>query len=476
MIRPIVHSGLAAAAGQLLSAASLPFLARLYAPEDFAVWALVVATVGIVGVVASARYELAVVLPPDGRTAADLFWAAIGTVAIGSIAVAALAALAAERGALGLGGTFGPAESAAVHGLGVLAAGGYAMLVGWCIRSGRFGLASGSQVVQAIVTVGVQFAAATAVKPSAHGLVWGFVLGLAVADAFMVAGLLASRQAPGRWSGPSQSVAALARFRRFPLLSMPTMLCSTSRDRAAVLVMERWLDRTPIGEYAIIQRLANFPVSLVNSAVRPVLFNEAARSGAASLESRVIAILRLLLLVTMPWLAVTLVLADDLLPWLLGPRWQGRGDVLRILVLPAYAAMAVTWLDRLLESEGRQRLALGIEAMSALASLASLAVGLAVGGDLVAGLAGQALALVSCSVGYLIVVFRVAGYRFRSLLAATPAPIGCFAATLALTEAARRAFGPAIALAIAAVAITAAALLARRGLAARLADIRGNPA
>ena len=58
---------------QAIPIAIMPILTRLYTPEEFGIFALYVAIASIFGVIATARYELAIMLPKKDSEAANLF-------------------------------------------------------------------------------------------------------------------------------------------------------------------------------------------------------------------------------------------------------------------------------------------------------------------------------------------------------------------------------------------------------------------
>lgn len=55
---------------QLLAVLAAPLLTRLYTPEDFGLLAVYASLLGLIAVIASLRYELAIPLPTDDTEAA----------------------------------------------------------------------------------------------------------------------------------------------------------------------------------------------------------------------------------------------------------------------------------------------------------------------------------------------------------------------------------------------------------------------
>ena len=58
---------------QAIPVAISPLLTRIYAPEDFGVYALFISLATIFGSVANARYELAIMLPKKDEDAINIF-------------------------------------------------------------------------------------------------------------------------------------------------------------------------------------------------------------------------------------------------------------------------------------------------------------------------------------------------------------------------------------------------------------------
>ena len=80
---------------QLIALAAAPLLSRLYTPEDFGVFALYLSVVSLLAILATGRYELAIVLPEDDDDARHL------------LALALLISLVVSAASLGLVLLFG---------------------------------------------------------------------------------------------------------------------------------------------------------------------------------------------------------------------------------------------------------------------------------------------------------------------------------------------------------------------------------
>ncbi|MBV5329532.1 MAG: oligosaccharide flippase family protein, partial [Chlorobium sp.] len=274
--------------------------------------------------------------------------------------------------------------------------GSMTVLINWSNRRDLYGLTASAQIALTSVTVAFQVAWALFGGLGAWGLIWGIVAGQLMGIVVLSTGLIKSGQEPGLPSGLRGILIALRVHYRFPLFSTPLTVCGVARDRGTVIILEQHVTKAAIGSYAMVQRLVNFPVGMISGAIRPVLFNRMAREGLAANEKRIAVIHKLLLLLTTPWLAVIVVTADQLMPILLGPRWHGAGDMMRILVWPAYTFLFCNWMDRIFDVASHQRTGLILEVIFATASLIGLGVGLALtNGSLMNALTIQACLLVA---------------------------------------------------------------------------------
>ncbi len=237
----------------------------------------------------------------------------------------------------------------------------------------------------------------------------------------LLIGLLKSGQEPGFPTGLKGMLIVLQSHYRFPIFSTPLTVCGVARDRGTVVILEQYVVRSTIGSYAMVLRLVSFPVGMISGAIRPVLFNRMAREGLAANEKRIGAIHKLLLVLTTPWLAVIVITADQVMPLLLGAQWHEAGNMIRILVWPAYTFLFCNWMDRIFDVASRQRTGLMLEVIFATASLLGLGVGLALtNGSLGSALAIQAGLLVAYNATYIVVAYRVANFKFDPLIKLIP--------------------------------------------------------
>lgn len=314
---------------QALPFAAAPWIARLYTPDQFAVFGTLLAVFGPLGVIAAGRYELAVMLPEDDERSSDLVRGAL------------LLALVMGVGAYGAVTLFGLSTriSAKLPGLDRLAwaaalltcmAGVQLVLQQWLLRRGRFDVTARLKVVQAvgITTLTV----ALGMVHFGDGLVMGYLGGwvvFALASAWYVA-----HHAPlaGRF-GAARSKAAMNDYREWPLVNSWPAIINAIASGMATFYMVSYFDQGIAGQHNFARQYVLVPVSMVTVALGQVIFVRSAERvrerKALMPELRPIlvilaccAVLMLLIL----WLAGGAIFA-----FLFGKEWMRAGEAAAIL-------------------------------------------------------------------------------------------------------------------------------------------------
>ncbi|GAA1255264.1 O-antigen flipase Wzx [Pseudonocardia aurantiaca] len=381
------------AAGQGLVILSYPFLTRLYDPAEFGLLAVFMAVVGMIGVVSAAALEAAVPLPVDDAEAAAVAWAGLTAVAVTTVVTASAGVLLAEP----LAGLLGVPRLADVWWLvclSVLVLGCYLVASEWMIRERSYGTLGRRNLLQgvgqAVTQIGLGL---VGVRPI--GLLLGFGVGrlLGIGGVTSRGGLL--RRPPPR---PAAILAALRRYRRFPLLAAPSGLLNSAGLEVPLLLVSALYGDARAGFLGLTIRVIGAPATVIGQAVHQVFTGE---SGArirdadgglgASVRS---ASLRLLAVGALP--ALTLVVTGPALFGLVfGPAWTEAGDYARLLAVAYLVQFAVTPVSStlfLLEHQDRE---LGWVAVRLL---------LTAGGPIVCGLTGAPIgtAIFALALGHVV--------------------------------------------------------------------------
>ena len=417
-------SGSGALVSPLINLASLPILLRIYGPGEYGLWALILSFALLPGNVATLRYELAVVLARDDREGGRTFGLCLWLVL--ACALLLVVGVLARPMWLPLFASLQQADRLLwfVPPLGLLL-GLSLTATATCTFQKSFAYNSASLVVLAAVTNGLQIVLPRLGITGATGLLLGSLCGYAASASVLVGGIV-------RRSGVEFSTGLrtahygdlLRRHANFPRFSVPYSFVGTLRLEGVKLLFGAYGTSALVGDFAFAQRLTNFPVTLFGSGIRPVLFQRAARPGALpELEPLIRSLLLWLSLLMVPLVVVFEVQAEAIFAVVAGERWLGAVPFARVLILPAVILLHAGWLDRLFDVQGRQRLALVLQLVFTLLSLAALAMGLRLAADPLRAVAAQSVVLGIYYVLLVVVAYRVAGYGLGRLWLAAGFPL-----------------------------------------------------
>ncbi len=320
----VLASGTAAA--QVIVVLASPLLTRLYTPDDFGVLAVFTAVLGLLSVVASLRYQLAIPLPDSEDDA--LAVAALGLLIVLGMALssALVVALMGERIAFWFN-TPALAPYVWLVPVGLFLTGVYQVLKYWAIRAEAYPLIARTRLTQATGMVGVQILG--------HGLgPVALLLGRVVGQSAGILSLTRSAFAPRlrrvALLRPAQLGAVGRHFRKFPLLSTWTGLSSSAGVNLPPLLIAMLLGAAPAGIYALTHRVLSQPMTVIGKAVGDVFYRRAVGAYAqGDLGRTVETVYATLVALCLPPAVTVFLVAPTAFEWIFGADWAVAGEVAR---------------------------------------------------------------------------------------------------------------------------------------------------
>lgn len=298
-----------------------PWLARVYAPEQWGHYTAFAAVAANLAVVACARYEFALPLARDDAEAALLL----------ALCVRVLGAVTVLSGALALGLVLsGQLPHAAWLPLAVGVAGAAQLLAMWATRAQRFKALAAGRVVQQGGGALVQ-ALAGAAQAGSLGLVLGPVAASAAAT------LLLRRPAPlggwqSVWRTPWAALRGVMRkHREFPLLNTPHAFAGALQDTLAVALLAAGSGEAAVGFWGLALRYLKAPATLVGASVSQALYPKLATAGPDEARAAVRQVMLALALAAVPLMLLLLAAGPALFAWAFGERWREAGELARAL-------------------------------------------------------------------------------------------------------------------------------------------------
>lgn len=328
------------ALGQGIVLLASPVLARIYTSADFGVLAVFSATLGILSVLATLRYEEAIPLPRRDEEALPLLVLSLGILGVIVIAVGLGVWLAGDL-AVALLNVPALKPYLWLLPLALAGMGCYQVLNNWAVRKAAFHDIAVTKVSQGLALALVQVVVGL-LHRSPLGLVLGDFAGRVAGSGMLFKVLRRSRLN----IAPSVSRAALktpARvYWKFPAYTLPNALLNTVSQSIPNLLLSSLFSPAVAGCYFFALQVTSAPLTLISKSVAQVFFQNAAEkhSQGQPLTELVRQVhWRLLWMAVAPSL-VLMAFAPALFGWVFGAEWRMAGEYLRYLV-PWLAALFV---------------------------------------------------------------------------------------------------------------------------------------
>lgn len=374
MVRGMMILTSGAAASQLIVLAASPVVTRLYPPEQFGVLAVYTGTLGIITVVASLRYQLAIPLPATDGSAANLLALSLVITAIVTLLTGSLVALfGADLVAWANAPELAPYLW--LLPVGVFLAGSYQIFSYWAVRKSAFGPLARTKLQQNTGMVAAQIGLGM-FHIGPLGLLLGQIVGQA-AGLFRLARLALSgnRDDLSRIRA-ARMIQRARRYRRFPLYLSAAGLLNTTGSQLPLILYSSMFSPAVAGLFLIAYRIVTRPMSLVSDSVRDVFFAGAAQARRdGSLGGLTLRAFRGLVRVGVAPTVLLALAAPELFAVVFGERWTEAGRYVQWMIpwlLASFIVSPLTILNAILE---RQRAGLLFQIALLAAKLGGLFVG-----------------------------------------------------------------------------------------------------
>lgn len=314
---------------QLVTLAALPILSRTYEVRDFGVYAIYVSATSLLVILATLRYEVAIVLPKRDREAAAIkrLTHRILVLATSLIGLMSVILVAYLRPNLEI------ATYILLSSVGVLSLGSTTILTNWFIRAKSFRPIALARLIQAVFVAVSQIALGFILEDSGVGLVLGFIVGqIAMWGVLLIFDTSRIRNRDAR--SLRQWLYLLRRYWQFPAFMAPQALVDSLRLNGVNLLIGR-VSLSELGQFTQAWRVVSLPMALLGSALAQVFFGEFSRTPRYQLYDQIKR--NVILSLSLGLLPFTLLffLSPLVVPLVLGGAWETAG---------LYAQALVPWL------------------------------------------------------------------------------------------------------------------------------------
>lgn len=318
----------ATALAQVIQLLATPILTRIYSPVFFAPFQVFASLASVLAVVATLRYEMAIVIADNEKHARVLMTIAAGIATLIALLSGLALIIADSTGFISAGWIFIAGIPAYVLASGLQQSGN-----NWSIRNGTF-----HRNVAARIAGSVTQASVGLILGGLGFLSSGLMLSMISAQ-FVAAGLLIRNaiESPRKWVASlrsSDGKVLLREYNKFPRFNTPHALLDVLQDHGIVFLFGIFFPGSLLAFYGQAFRLLKAPVGFVGSAIHQVFFPDFTRRWQAGDDLRPVVrkFYLTLFFLGLPFFGTLAWFSVPVFTWFLGAEWSGVGEVAAILM------------------------------------------------------------------------------------------------------------------------------------------------
>jgi O-antigen/teichoic acid export membrane protein len=397
------------AIAQAIPLLASPLLTRLYSPTEFGVLSAIIAAGGMLSVLFTLRYELAVVLPRAESDAASLAALALACSIAWGVATVLLLLLFPVIAA-----TLFARASDYVLAIPLLAiAIGCSQILSFAAnRERRYRTIASGSVLQQMSAAVISIALGWLGAPL-NGLIVGRLSGYVIAVAYYInrladilktwAGLVSSRRV----------IENASTYRQFPAFNVPYSFIGNFSREFLVLALTAMHQTEAAGLYGLARSALTAPIGFLSASLSQVFYKEAAVSiGTPEFKQLTLKFLRYLAAGLAPFFVLGWFWAPEVFKIVFGAQWREAGVYASALMPIGYLSLFTSWPERVFEVRGKQRLSLTIQATFDAVTVAVVGFALLRGMPPLVAIYWYVAIQCFYHLTYLAAVFRLSGFGF----------------------------------------------------------------
>lgn len=316
---------------QAIPIAISPILSRMFSPHDFGVLALYIAISSMIAVFATARYELAIVIPQEDADALNIL-----TLTILSTSIIALSSLiliilfhdiiinSLNNQEISLWLYFIPVT--------VFFTGLYNSFNYWFTRKKEFKKVAESRINQAITTavsnLGIGY-----FKHGPSGLVLGGILGSAATTGILWINFLKNEKNNFSQISWERIIQQAKLYIRFPKYSVAGGVLNISAYQIPIILISSFFPAYLLGIFYFVNRILQAPFMLLSHSFSQVFYEQAARQDSPeSLRQLLSSTHKKLILIYIIPSVILLAFGEELFAFVFGEEWRIAGYYAKILL------------------------------------------------------------------------------------------------------------------------------------------------
>lgn len=316
---------------QAIPIAISPMLTRIYSPSDFGVFAIFTSLVSMAAIIATGRYELAIMLPDNDEDAVNLLALSVMIAfAVGFIMLLIVMLLNSQIASL-LGNQ---SISICLYWvpLSVILSGIYQAFNYWSSRKKQYNRLAISRISQSASTASTNLLMGFT-GFGASGLIGGTILGQSCATGVLAWQTWRDDKGMKKLIAKDCIIENAKKYSDFPLVNSFHAFSDVLQSSGIVFIISAFFGSTVLGFYSFTLRVLRMPLSLIGSSISPVFYQKASEIYNADGD------LHLLLrktmfrlgLIALPIFALIVLFAPEMFAFFFSKNWREAGEFAQIL-------------------------------------------------------------------------------------------------------------------------------------------------
>ncbi|MGE8571314.1 MAG: lipopolysaccharide biosynthesis protein [Acinetobacter amyesii] len=325
---------------QLISLLCLPFITRLYTPDDFAIFSVYLASVSILAVGACFRFEIAITIQEKDEDAIALVVLAI----ICNILLTTIIALTLFLWGENILKSFNKLELLrylwAIP-LGVFLSGVYSSLQYWNVRRKKYTLIAKTRLVQSVSSSSVQILSGS-LNAGSVGLIYGQLFNFIGGGVRLIYFFFSENKEKLRQITKYSLIDVFIKNKNYPKYSLIEGLLSSISIHLPIIIIFLTVSGEKTGYLMLAMKIMAIPIMLIGNAISQIYLSDAKNEALkGNLFSFTFAIIKKLIFLGVMPLILIGILSPYLFPLIFGKEWAGSGSIV-LLLLPWFIFQLLT--------------------------------------------------------------------------------------------------------------------------------------
>ncbi len=314
---------------QAIPIAISPILTRIYTPEDFGMFALYMSIASILSVIATGRYELAIMLPKKDEDAVNIVALSI-IISFFVSFIAFLIVYIFNAQITSLLGNQDISNWLYFIPVTVLLTGVYQSFNYWSNRKKQYKRLANNRVIRsgttATTNLGMGFGGF-----GSSGLILGGVLGQGVATSAL--GRMVWREDKGLLENISKlkMFAMMRKYKKLPMFNLPNAVIDGFRLSGISILIAKFFTTATLGQFALAWKMVQTPMSLIGSSLSQVFFQKISSANKSDLNSLVKIFIIKASLIALPIFLIIYFFAVDIFIVIFGENWKLAGEIASVM-------------------------------------------------------------------------------------------------------------------------------------------------